>query len=90
VSTPRDNILDPKLRERFNFTHDGGAVDLRDDEDYSRRMLSPPPLASTSTSGTLNKAGGGGKVLGVTNPDADDHEPAPSDLGRESWTPRAF
>ncbi|KAH6917411.1 hypothetical protein BKA70DRAFT_1252104 [Coprinopsis sp. MPI-PUGE-AT-0042] len=87
VSTPRDNILDPTLRERFNLMHDGD-VDLRDEEDYSRRMLSPAALASSSTSGPLNKAGGGGKVLGVTNPDAD--ETAASDLGRESWTPRAF
>lgn len=87
VSTPRDNILDPTLRERFNFMHDG-AVDLRDDEDYSRRMLGPATLASTSTSAALNKAAGGGKILGVTNPDTD--EPVASDLGRESWTPRAF
>lgn len=87
VTTPRDNILDPTLRERFNLM-DAGDMDLRDDEDYSRRMLGPTTVASSSTSGTLNKGVGGGKVLGVRNPDTDD--PTASDLGRESWTPRAF
>lgn len=85
VTTPRDGILDPTLRERWD---NGDTMDLRDDEDYSRRMLAgPATVASSSTSGQA-KAAGGGKVLGVRNPDTVD--PSPSDLGRESWTPRAF
>jgi len=87
--TARDGILDPALRERMHLMD----ADLRDDEDYTRRVFTAPTgkgatVASESEASSNPKGSSRAKVLGVRNPDLVDS--VDSDLGRQSWTPRAL